>query len=235
SGRCAKRQALEHRGPATAAGPGAFRQVHVCRALPCGAASMRARRTGAGNAHARPHAALHRPGGGTRVTLLSVRGSEVTFHTRRGPLRAVAGVDLEVERAESVALVGESGCGKSTLARGIAGLEPLSAGSVILEGQVRAKRAEPRQLSRTLQMVFQDPDASLNPRMTLQQAIAEPLRIHRIVPRAEEEAKVCEILAKVGIDPALRNRYPHELSGGQKQRTCIARALAVEPALLILD
>jgi len=115
------------------------------------------------------------------------------------------------------------------------GLEPLAGGSLVFQGKPLDHRRERVRLARQLQMVFQDPDASLNPRLTLNQALKEPLRIHGIVPRSEEEAAVCDLLSRVGIDPVLRNRYPHELSGGQKQRVCIARALAVKPKLLILD
>lgn len=169
------------------------------------------------------------------MTLLTVAGVRISFSTPRGPLRAVDGVDLELGASETVALVGESGCGKSTLAKGIVGLEPLAAGNITFQGKALDYQRERFRISRQLQMVFQDPDASLNPRLTLNQALAEPLRIHDIVPRSEEEAAVCDLLERVGIDPVLRNRYPHELSGGQKQRVCIARALAVRPKLLILD
>jgi len=169
------------------------------------------------------------------MTLLSAAGVRISFNTPRGTLRAVDGVDLELGASETVALVGESGCGKSTLAKGIVGLEPLASGTLTFQGKALDYRRERFRISRQLQMVFQDPDASLNPRLTLNQALTEPLRIHGIVPRSDEEAKVCDLLQRVGIDPVLRNRYPHELSGGQKQRVCIARALAVEPKLLILD
>jgi oligopeptide/dipeptide ABC transporter ATP-binding protein len=169
------------------------------------------------------------------MTLLSAKDVQIGFDTPRGRLRAVDGVDLEVGASETVALVGESGCGKSTLAKGIVGLEPLAGGSLVFQDKPLDHRRERVRLGRQLQMVFQDPDASLNPRLTLNQALREPLRIHGIVPRSEEEAAVCDLLARVGIDPVLRNRYPHELSGGQKQRVCIARALAVKPKLLILD
>ncbi len=168
------------------------------------------------------------------MSLLEVKGASVSFRTRQGTLHAVDGVDLSVEHAETVALVGESGCGKSTLAKSIVGLESLAAGEISLDGRALSNMPQ-REISRALQMVFQDPDASLNPRMTLEQAIAEPLTIHRLARRSAQDALVCTLLERVGIDPAFRNRYPHELSGGQKQRVCIARALAVEPRLLILD
>lgn len=169
------------------------------------------------------------------MTLLETRAVSVTFPTARGPLQAVVGVDLSIEAGETVALVGESGCGKSTLARALVGLEGTSHGEVLLDGGRLSAADGRRKVARFLQMVFQDPDASLNPRMTLSQALREPLRVHAIVPRSEEETRVCDLLSRVGIDPVMRNRYPHELSGGQKQRVCIARALAVEPRLLILD
>lgn len=169
------------------------------------------------------------------MTLLSAEAVRISFSTPRGTLRAVDGVDLEVGASETVALVGESGCGKSTLAKGIVGLEPLAGGTLTFQGKPLDHARERFRISRQLQMVFQDPDASLNPRLTLNQALTEPLRIHGIVPRSGEAAAVCDLLERVGIDPVLRNRYPHELSGGQKQRVCIARALAVQPKLLILD
>jgi oligopeptide/dipeptide ABC transporter ATP-binding protein len=154
-----------------------------------------------------------------------------------GPVRAVDGVDLQILRGETLALVGESGCGKSTLARALIGLEKPSAGSVHFDGQpleafpARSRRAR----CKDLQMVFQDPDASLNPRMTIQGAIGEPLELHERPSRTDRQHRVLELMRDVGLDPALRLRYPHELSGGQRQRVCIARALAVRPKLLVCD
>jgi len=150
--------------------------------------------------------------------LLRTRGLSVTFKTARGPLRAVDAVDVEVSAGETVALVGESGCGKSTLARAVVGLETPTAGEAVLDDGKTSAADGRRRVARFLQMVFQDPDASLNPRMTLSQALREPLRVHSIVPRGAEEQRVSELLSRVGIDSTLRNRYPHELSGGQKQR-----------------
>jgi oligopeptide/dipeptide ABC transporter ATP-binding protein len=175
--------------------------------------------------------------------LLQVEDVRVHYPSAQGLVRAVDGVDLQIGERETVALVGESGCGKSTLARAVMGLERLQSGQVSLMGKVirkagssdRALGAERRALSTQQQMVFQNPDASLNPRMTLASALAEPLRIHDKVPRQALDEAVCKLLEQVGISPSLRNRYPHELSGGQRQRVSIARALAVEPRLLVLD
>lgn len=161
---------------------------------------------------------------------------------QKNPVRAVDGVDLTLEQGETLALVGESGCGKSTLARALAGLETPTQGAIRFLGEPLppfpslARRARCREL----QMVFQDPNASLNPRLTIQSAIAEPLEIHpgptgKRLNRRERIARVLELMGEVGLDPTLRLRYPHELSGGQRQRVCIARALAVRPKLLILD
>jgi oligopeptide/dipeptide ABC transporter ATP-binding protein len=152
-------------------------------------------------------------------------------------VRAVDGVSLELGRGETLALVGESGCGKSTLARAIVGLRPPTAGDVFFEGTAlsplgtRARRA----LCRRIQMVFQDPDASLDPRHTVASAIAEGVELHEGLDRSGVEARVRELVENVGLDAALLGRYPHELSGGQKQRVCIARALATRPELLVCD
>src|SRR5690606_24893771 len=150
------------------------------------------------------------------------------------------GVNLSVEAGTTRALVGESGCGKSTLARALVGVEKLTNGEVYLKGRkvrgVGARDLPNRlELAAEMQLVFQNPDASLNPRMTLASALAEPLLLHEQVKKSEVEVAVCELLTRVGIDPTLRSRYPHELSGGQRQRVSIARALAVRPSLLILD
>lgn len=152
-------------------------------------------------------------------------------------VRAVDHVTLELARGETLALVGESGCGKSTLARALVGLRPPTEGDVRFDGVAltplgtRARRA----LCRRIQMVFQDPDASLDPRHTVGGAIAEGVELHERLARDGIEARVRELLAAVGIDAALAGRYPHELSGGQKQRVCIARALATRPELLVCD
>ncbi|WP_342452489.1 ABC transporter ATP-binding protein [Pararoseomonas baculiformis] len=156
---------------------------------------------------------------------------------RRGAVRAVDGVSLSVGEGEVLAVVGESGCGKSTLGRLALRLEEPDAGAIRFAGQdLRAMApAALRRQRRHMQMIFQDPYASLDPRMTVGQAVAEPLRLHGIVPRAGERARVQELLARVGLRPEHADRWPHEFSGGQRQRIAIARALASGPRLIVGD
>jgi oligopeptide/dipeptide ABC transporter ATP-binding protein len=169
--------------------------------------------------------------------LLEVDALEVRFETAAGVVRAVDGVSLALAPGETLAVVGESGCGKSTLARAIMGLERPSLGSIRFDGQPIPRGAGARRaLARQLQLIFQDPDASLNPRASVGQAVGEPLAIHEPqLSRSERRRAVEALLERVGIDPGFFNRYPHELSGGQRQRVCIARALSVRPRVLILD
>jgi oligopeptide/dipeptide ABC transporter ATP-binding protein len=169
--------------------------------------------------------------------LLKVRDLRVHFATEGSVVRAVDGVDLELCAGETLALVGESGCGKSTLARALVGLNAVTSGSAELNGRTITglTRAAARPFRRELQLVFQDPYASLNPRFTIAQTLAEPLLLHDKATRSNVDKKVCELLGQVGLDPELRARYPHEFSGGQRQRISIARALAVEPSLLLCD
>lgn len=171
------------------------------------------------------------------VPLLDVRGLEVRFSTPGGVVQAVDGVSLALQAGETLAIVGESGCGKSTLARAIMGIEHAQGGQLRYAGRPMPRDGrERRALARELQLIFQDPDASLNPRSTVGNAVAEPLIIHHpALSRQERRRTVDSLLRRVGIDPALFDRYPHELSGGQRQRICIARALSLEPRLLILD
>jgi oligopeptide transport system ATP-binding protein len=154
-----------------------------------------------------------------------------------GTVKAVDGVSLALARGEVLGLVGESGCGKSTLARAILRLVPVTGGSVMLAGRdlARATAAELRVARRDLQMVFQDPFASLNPRLTVGATLAEPLRVHRVCPSAEVPARVEELLSLVGLPAAAARKYPHEFSGGQRQRVAIARALALRPKVVIAD
>jgi oligopeptide transport system ATP-binding protein len=164
---------------------------------------------------------------------------ESGFLTRKrtGTVKAVDGVSLSVARGEVLGLVGESGCGKSTLARTILQLVPTTAGTVILEGRnlTAASASELLAARRDLQMVFQDPFASLNPRMTIFATLAEPLLVHGVVPREKVRERVAQLMEKVGLSPQFMEKYPHEFSGGQRQRIAIARALALEPKVIIAD
>ena len=168
--------------------------------------------------------------------LLEVEDLRVYFDSSAGPVRAVDGVSLQLCPGRTLAIVGESGCGKSTLARAILGLETARSGRVLFRGRETAHDSRSqRALWRELQMIFQDPDASLNPRLTIGSAVAEPIALQRRRARPECLERARTLLRQVGIDPSLFDRYPHELSGGQRQRVSIARALAVEPRALILD
>ena len=157
---------------------------------------------------------------------------------KRKPLKAVDGVSFDLKPGETLGVVGESGCGKSTLARGVLNLIPPTDGTVAWLGRdiTKAGQREMNALRDDLQIVFQDPLASLDPRMTIGASIAEPLQVHQPnLSKAEREAQVREILPRVGLDPNLINRYPHELSGGQNQRVGIARAMILKPKLVICD
>ena len=154
-----------------------------------------------------------------------------------GIVKAVDGVSLTVAQGEVLGLVGESGCGKSTLARAILQLVPTTAGTVVLEGKnlTSASAAELLTARRDLQMVFQDPFASLNPRMTVFATLSEPLLVHGVVSGDQVRARVAQLMQKVGLSPQFMEKYPHEFSGGQRQRIAIARALALEPKVIIAD
>jgi len=178
--------------------------------------------------------------------ILKVTGLEKLFPIRGGGLirrivghvRAVDGIDLEVHPGQVLGLVGESGCGKSTTGRAILNLQPATAGSVLFRGReiVGLSRSDMRPLRRDIQIVFQDPYASLNPRLPVFDIVAEPLIIHNLVKGdAALRTRVKDLVQMVGLNPEHTNRYPADFSGGQRQRIGIARALALEPAMLILD
>jgi oligopeptide transport system ATP-binding protein len=155
-----------------------------------------------------------------------------------GVVRAIDGVSFTIRKGETLGLVGESGCGKTTTGRCILQLEQATSGSVVFEGidMVTLDAAELRAVRRRVQVIFQDPYSSLNPRMTIGQILAEPLKVHGIVKEAGARAdRVSELLTQVGLLPQHAGRYPHQLSGGQRQRVGIARALAMEPSLIICD
>ncbi|MGY1803028.1 ABC transporter ATP-binding protein [Blastococcus sp. SYSU D00922] len=172
--------------------------------------------------------------------LVSARGLEVHFPVRspKGVLRAVDGVDLDIHRGETLGLVGESGCGKSTLGNALLRLVPPTGGTITFDGTdvTALDRRGLKTMRRRAGMVFQDPFASLDPRRTVAQTVAEPLEVHGLHGgRQERAARVGELLELVGLDPSVAGRYPHEFSGGQRQRVGIARALAGEPDFLVCD
>ena len=159
------------------------------------------------------------------------------FRRRVGLVKAVDGVSLTLRKGEILGLVGESGCGKSTLGRSILQLVRPTEGTIILEGEslTELRRSKLREARAAFQMVFQDPYASLNPRMTVFDALAEAMQAHRKIPRKELPGRVAALLEKVGLSSRAQRKYPHEFSGGQRQRIAIARALAVEPNLIVAD
>lgn len=191
-------------------------------------------------------AALPAPAGGPPI--LSVKNLKVHFPMRAGTrlavfprikaLRAVDGVSFDLASGETLGIVGESGCGKSTLARAILRLIPATSGEIAWIGGENLRAAPARrlrELRREFQIVFQDPLASLDPRLTIGESIAEPLRAHRRLKRSELHAEVKAMMGRVGLDPAFLNRYPHEFSGGQNQRAGIARAMILRPKLVVCD
>ena len=180
-----------------------------------------------------------------REPLIRVRGLKkyfpitrgIVIQRRVGDVRAVDGIDLDVFPGETVGLVGETGCGKSTLARTIMRLYDSTEGSIEFAGEDITKLAgkELRARRRDMQMIFQDPMASLNPRKTVGSIIGEPFRLHHVVPKDRVRGEVQQLMELVGLNPEHYNRYPHEFSGGQRQRIGVARALALRPKLIVCD
>lgn len=178
----------------------------------------------------------------TKTPLLTVKNVKTYYPVKTGFMnlqksyvRAVDDVSFEIYEGETLGLVGESGCGKSTLGRTIIGLEPLTDGTILFDGKPMNFRTDRVSLSKQIQIVFQDPYSSLNPRLTIGDLLAEPLAVHKIVPHHEIQQEVSRLLELVGLSDSAKSRYPHEFSGGQRQRIGIARALALRPRLIICD
>jgi len=176
------------------------------------------------------------------MTLLAATGLTKHYQISRGfgpasVVQALTEVSFTLDAGETLAIVGESGCGKSTLARCVAGLVEATSGTLALSGEPAADllKRDRMRFHRSIQMVFQDPYASVNPRRKVGDTVADGLRLHHIVPRAQRRAKVLELLGRVGLAAEHMARYPHELSGGQRQRVAIARALAVDPSVIVCD
>ena len=169
--------------------------------------------------------------------LLSLEDVCKSFHVNGGILKAVSHVSFNIKKGETVGLVGESGCGKSTLGRTVMGIYQPTSGEIIYNGEVvHVKTAKDRlNYAKKAQMIFQDPYASLNPRMTVGDIIAEGMEVHNMYDRKKRKERVGELLELVGLNREFANRFPHEFSGGQRQRIGIARALAIEPEFLICD
>ena len=171
------------------------------------------------------------------TALLEANGIQVEYATRSTPLRAVDGVDLTLGKGETLGLVGESGCGKSTLGKALLGLVPVTDGTVTLGGVdvPLGREGEMQPFRRRMQMIFQDPFGSLNPRHTIGRILSTPLKVHGIANAARRQETVTSILEMVGLPPEAAGRYPHEFSGGQRQRIGIARAIILEPEVIVCD
>jgi oligopeptide/dipeptide ABC transporter ATP-binding protein len=177
------------------------------------------------------------------MAFLEIQDLKKYFHLKQGMfgkssiLRAVDDVSFNVEKDTIFSVVGESGCGKSTLARMIVRLLDPTGGRIFFENNdiFQMNKEALRKFRRSVQIIFQDPYASLNPRMRVMSMIAEPLKIHKIVPNNDLKDRVAELLASVGLSADMMNKYPHEFSGGQRQRICIARALSLSPDLIVAD
>lgn len=169
--------------------------------------------------------------------ILDVRNLKKYFKTSRGTLHAVDDVSFQIEKGKTLGLVGESGCGKSTTGRAILRLIEPSSGEVIFDGEDVASfnKKRLRAARKDMQIIFQDPFSSINPRKTIAQTIAQPLALHKICSRKEQEERVLELMETVGLAPRLMNSYPHELDGGRRQRVGIARALAANPKFIVCD
>ena len=173
--------------------------------------------------------------------LITIRNARKWFPIKGGMfspvkahVRAVDGVDMEIQRGETVGIVGESGCGKTTLGRLVMGLIPMTEGTITFDGD-DIRDINPKELRRRLQIVFQDPGGSMNPRMSVRSIVGEPLIVNGLADGAELTRKVAELLSVVGLKPNHMNRFPHEFSGGQKQRIALARALSLDPDFILLD
>ncbi|WP_405994697.1 ATP-binding cassette domain-containing protein [Streptomyces sp. NBC_00986] len=173
----------------------------------------------------------------TARPLLDIRDLSVSYHRAGKGTPAIRDVSLDIRPGETVALVGESGSGKSTLGRAVLGLTAVTRGTILFEGQdiTHARGARRRELSKSVQAVFQDPNGSLNPALTVGQTLAEPLLVHARDERAVVQRRVREVLALVGLPPEAADRYPRQFSGGQRQRIAIARALVMSPKLIVCD
>ena len=172
-------------------------------------------------------------------TILQIKDLDITFRTTAGPVHAIRGVNIDLQKGETVAIVGESGSGKSTIGRSIIRLYDPTAGKIVFNDvdiSGKLSRSTSQMLRTQMQMIFQDPMASLNPRKKIGDIIGEGLDIHHMYKtKAEREEKIKAILAKVGLSPEHATRYPHQFSGGQRQRVGIARALIMNPKLIIAD
>jgi oligopeptide/dipeptide ABC transporter ATP-binding protein len=174
--------------------------------------------------------------GKTKDVLIEVKDLKKSFSTKKGSFFAVDGVNFSCNKGEILGIVGESGCGKTTLARMLVGLEEKTSGSILFHNKpLGSFKERSKEISQKIQMVFQNPEATLNPQKTIEQIITRPLALYNIVPKEQRKARAIELLKSVNLGAHYLEKYPHEISGGEKQRVGIARAFATDPEIIILD